>query len=242
MSTLVFTHEERVKPGRLGEVLRDYGHRLRFVQTWREESFPSDLDEVSAVVSLGGRMNLKDINEHPWMKREMKLLREAHEREIPCIGLCLGSQLLATALGGEVGPLESGPEIGWHEVRLTFPGTIDTIYTGLPWRSMQFHWHHHQVTKPPPGATVLAESDRCRVQAWKAGVRTYGFQYHFEAMRSDMAEWAGWYPDELRQAGASRQDYDDQTERRYDEFSRLADRLCRSIAEYLVTPVVRQLI
>lgn len=242
MEIIVFEHEEYGGLGRLAPILRDYGHRLRVIRLWDGDVLPSDLDEIEAVISLGGRMNIRDAAGYPWMREEMNLLREAHEREAPVIGLCLGSQLIAAALGGEVDELDGGPELGWHEVKLAFPGTVDTIFAGLPWRSMQFNWHQFHVKELPPGATALAASERTRTQAWRAGVRTYGFQYHFELDRETMLAWAERYPDELRRAGLSRAELEEQTREFYEPFSRLADRLSMSIAEYLIAPVLRKLV
>src|SRR5690606_9295573 len=115
-------------------------------------------------------------DQHPWMAGEMALLKAAYEAEIPIVGICLGCQLLAAALGGEVGPMDAGPEIGWHTVQLGFPGTIDPLHNGVPWKTTQFHAHGQEIKKLPAGAVPLAGSKACKMQAWKAGYRTCGFQ------------------------------------------------------------------
>ena len=96
------------------------------------------------------------------------------------------AQLLAVALGGEVQRADAF-EFGWHTVRLGFPGTIDPIYAGVRWESTQFHMHGHSVSTLPPGATPVAASQRCPIQAFRVGLKTYGVQYHFEWSESDIA-------------------------------------------------------
>src|SRR5690606_13233304 len=99
-------------------------------------------------------------------------LRQAHEANVPMVGICLGLQLIATALGGKVEAMPAA-EVGWHTVKLAFPGTIDPIYAGIPWQHMQFHLHGQEVTALPPGATPLAASKVCKNQAVKVGLKTY---------------------------------------------------------------------
>ena len=241
MSIVVFQHEDDGGPGRLGDTLVDYGHRLAVRHLWRGDSVPPDLDGVTGVVSLGGPMNVEDAPKHPWMRQEMAFLKAAHDRELPVVGACLGSQLLASALGGEVGPLADGAaEVGFHEIRLTFPGTTDTILSGQPWRMFQFHWHAQQVTKLPAGAASLAGSKACKVQAWRAGVRTYAFQYHFEVDRATIENWSR-SDVELRTkaGGLTHEQVMQQAARHYDDFARLSGRLCRCIADYLAPSPLR---
>ncbi|MFG0331012.1 MAG: type 1 glutamine amidotransferase [Phycisphaerales bacterium] len=237
MSILVLQHSADGGPGRLARVLVDYGHRLRVLRSDRGDEYPPDLDAVDGVIVLGGQENVRDAAATPWMSREIALLRDAHSAGLPVIGICLGSQMLATALGGEVGPLENGAtEIGFRRIRLSFPGTIETIFAGVPWSSMQFHWHRYQVTKLPPEATPLATSELCAHQAWRVGLRTFGFQFHFELESDMIQQWGERYADELRSAGIGREAYARDLENWYAEFDRLSTRLCRSLTEYVLPP------
>jgi GMP synthase (glutamine-hydrolysing) len=169
--------------------------------------------------------------QHPWMAGEIAFIERAHRAKLPVIGVCLGAQLIAAALGGKVEAM-AGPEVGWHNVRLAFPGTMDTILTGIPWNTAQFHLHGQQVTQLPPGATPLAGSKLCRHQAFRVGSTTYAFQYHFEwnlyevgrFSNDALVEKAGVLPHDIRQ----------QSERYFDGYRRLGDRLCHNLATYLV--------
>src|SRR5262249_16709292 len=109
-----------------------------------------------------------------------------------------------------------------------FPGTIDTIFQGIPWETMQMHLHGQEVTQLPSGGTPLAGSKMCKIQAFKIGMTTYGFQYHFEWAAEDLrlAARAGL----VAKAGATSESITQSTPQYYDDYRRLGDRLCETIA------------
>ena len=232
MAIVLFEHYAYDKPARVGDILRDVGHQLRVIKLHEGEPVPVDLDDIDGIVSLGGPMNVTERNEHAWMEPEMALLKAAHDADVPIVGVCLGMQMLAEALGGEVGPMEK-PEYGFEQVQLGFPGTIDPIYAGVPWKSWQFHSHRQEVKKLPDGATPLAGSKACRTQAFKVGLRTYGFQYHFEWTKPDLKAVL----DRVEQAGRAG-DIDlgatrSQIDEHYDLYRHLSDRLISNLATLL---------
>ena len=238
MAIVVFEHSATTGALRLGATLRDYGHKLRVVGLNDDGAIPMDLDDVDGVITTGGPQAAND--DRPWAEPEMKFLQAAHEAELPIVGICLGNQVLAKALGGEVGPIKGGIELGWHEVSLTDAGRDDIIHAGLAWESMQFHWHREQVTKPPPGARVLAKSKRCNVQAWALGLRTYAFQYHPEVYPETIDIWAEDEPEALEEAGLLLDKLNEQTREHYPAFERLTARLFESIA-LLLMPADRRI-
>ncbi len=232
MAIVILEHSPSTGAMRLAAALRDYGHRLRVIELHAGAAVPADLDDTDGIVATGGAYSAND-NE-PWMEPEMKLLAMADEVQLPVIGICLGSQVLARALGGEVGPMEGGIELGWHEVALTPAGAEDPLYAGIAWTSMQFHWHQDQVTKVPDGARVLATSQRCQTQAWACGLRTYGFQYHPEVYADTVVAWAAQHPDDLLKARITLEELTTRTAEHYPTFERLSRRLFESIALLLV--------
>ena len=235
MAIVILEHSPSTGAMRLAAALRDYGHRLRVIELHAGAAVPADLDDTDGIVSTGGNFSAND-NE-PWLEPEMKLLVQADEAQLPVIGICLGAQVLARALGGEVGPTnggEGGIELGWHEVALTPAGADDPLYAGIAWTSMQFHWHRDEVTKMPDGARVLATSQRCQAQAWTCGLRTYGFQYHPEVYAETAAAWAALHPDDLDKAGITLDELKTRTAEHYPSFERLSRRLFESIAMLLV--------
>ncbi len=230
MSLVVFQHDGDEDAAVLGRILQEHGHTLRTIELFARQPMPADLDDVDGVISMGGPMGLDHTTAYPWLDEEMQFLKAAFDARVPLVGICLGAQLLSRALGGEVAAAES-PEVGWHPVRLAYPGTIDPIFTGIRWESVQFHFHQQHVTKLPADASVLAGSADCPIQAFRVGLTTYGFQYHFEWTKQDMhrlcrdglAARAGFAADRELADG----------EPNYTGYRRLGDRLCDNLATFL---------
>jgi GMP synthase (glutamine-hydrolysing) len=250
MAIIVFQHAADVGPGRLGVTLRDYGFKMSIrrldlplehprnqhaLEGFDKSSLiPKDFDNVHGVVSLGGPQNVGDDHAptQAWMKPQMEFLKAAHERQVSLIGICLGSQMIAAALGGQVGPMER-PEIGFHNLVLNPLGQTDTVLSGMPWSSPMYQTHGYEVKSLPPGATVLGSTKDCKVQAYRAGVRTYGFQFHPEFDRSMIEGILPREGDFLARTGQSESEIRAQLEKHYPRFSVVADRLCVNLATYL---------
>lgn len=180
MSILVFQHVSYETSAELGQFLSMQGHRLMTVPLYdRKAHVPQSLQGIKGLVSMGGGMNVEDWASIPWMNPQMDLIRQAHEKGIPIVGICLGAQLIAHALGGEVTRM-SQPEVGWKHIELTMHGTSDPVLAGQPWESMQFHMHAFEVSTLPPDSVSLAGSDLCHNQVFRVGRNCYGFQFHFE--------------------------------------------------------------
>lgn len=227
MSLLVFQHQASEPPAMLGAVLRDHGHKLRVIELYAGQSVPPDLDDVDGILSMGGAANVDETAKYPWLAGEMAYLKTAHERSVPIVGICLGAQLIAAALGGKVAAM-AVPEVGWGNVKLAFPGTIDTIYMGLQWDTVQMHLHGQEVAALPPGATPLAGSKACKTQAFKVGPTTYGFQYHFEWTDADIRAAA--HDELVKKAGVNPETIVQGIAQHYDGYRRLGNRLCETIA------------
>ena len=149
---------------------------------------PSDFD---ALMVFGGSMHVDQNDEHPWMDSEKAFLRDALERGVPILGVCLGSQLLAEAAGAR--PHRSPePEIGWYEVEVTDAGASDPVIGPLAPSVEVFEWHHY-VAPLPPGAVELARTPLC-VQAFRVdGKPAWGLQFHAEVTREGLFGWLdGW--------------------------------------------------
>lgn len=237
MAIIVFEHSPLGGCLRLGEVLRDYGQLLRIIQMFEGDPVPPDLDDVDGVISMGGPQSANDADE--FLQDEMNFIRAADAAQVPIVGICLGSQLTAKALGGEVGRLVGGIELGWHDVTLNDVGREDILHTGLPWTSTQFHWHNESVTKLPPGARLLGGSKACPVQHWGSGVRTYCFQHHPEVFPATIEAWIKDESGDLDRAGIAADQLRAQVKEFYPEYDRLRDRLFEQIALFLM-PVERR--
>lgn len=242
MSILIFQHSSIVGPGRLGMTFRDHGFKLdirrldlaaddpaNVIGKRRPGWMPADLDDVQAVVSMGGPQNVGE--SHEWMERECELIRGAHGAELPVIGICLGSQLIAHALGGEVGPMAQ-PEVGFQTVSLNAAGQVEPLLAGIAWDSPQYMSHGYEVKKLPEGATLLGGSRQCKNQVFRAGMRTIGFQYHPECDRAMLDALIASDKEWLANAGLSAEAMAIECDRHYEMYSRLADRLCVNLAAF----------
>lgn len=233
MPTLLIQHCEQSPPGKLLDVLQTFGHSIHRVRTDHGDALPSSLENYNGIVSIGGPQSARDPDEA--MLAECALLKRAHEKGVPILGICLGFQLLAVALGGEVKRLNGGPEVGFINVELTRAGWEDPLFKGLPWCTRQFHWHEDEVSIPPPGAEILAKSERSSVQAFVLGTRTYGVQYHPEYKREDIVEhWKR--TDRFAESGGGQAMLERQTDLYLDEFERHATRFFECAALFLLAP------
>ena len=185
---LVFQHIDLEHPGIFRDFLAEDAIAWQAVELDEGEAIP-DLADYDALWVMGGPMDVWEEDDHPWMKAEKAAIREAViERKMPYLGLCLGHQLLADALGGAVGKAAT-PEIGICEVELTEAGRASPFYAELPDRASCLQWHGAEVTRAPESAEVLAASPVCAVQALSIGAQAFSLQYHVEITATTVAEW-----------------------------------------------------
>ena len=135
-----------------------------------------DLDTCDLIIVMGGPMSVNDEADHPWLAGEKAFIREAVAEGKAVVGICLGAQLIASALGARIYPMDR-PEIGWLEVHAT---PVTTGSFRFPGRVPVLHWHG-EACELPPGAILLADSADCPVQAFQIGTRVVGLQCHLEA-------------------------------------------------------------
>ena len=185
---LVFQHIALEHPGVFRDFLREDGIEWTAVELDEGEPIPN-LDGYDALWVMGGPMDVWEDDAYPWLAPERKAIREAVvERKMPFFGFCLGHQLLAQALGGEVGPAKS-PEIGIMEVELTDAGLASPIFNGLPAIHSCLQWHSAEVLRTPAGARTLAASPACAVQALEFAGHAFSIQYHVEITGDTVPQW-----------------------------------------------------
>ncbi len=184
---LVFQHVPYEPLGTLDPLLKAAGFRIRYINFARDREARPELDKYAAIVVLGGPMNADDIENHPNLATEVSILEEAVERDMSILGICLGAQLLAKALGGTVAPGRRR-EIGWYDVELTELGRSDPVLSTFAERQPVFQWHEDSISLPA-GCEHLAASPDCNVQAFRHGEHAYGFQFHLEVDRFLIERW-----------------------------------------------------
>ena len=184
---LVFQHVPYEPLGTLDPLLKEAGFRIRYVNFGREPESRPSLDGYEALIVLGGPMNSDQINSYPNLMIEVEIIREAVKRDISVLGICLGAQLLAKALGGEVSRNEAR-EIGWYDVELTEQGAADPVLSTFSEVQRVFQWHEDGISLPPE-CVHLAASNASNVQAFRFGEHAYGFQFHLEVNQSLIERW-----------------------------------------------------
>ncbi|MFG1479619.1 type 1 glutamine amidotransferase [Xanthobacter sp. V4C-4] len=187
MKILVFQHVAAEHPGSFRDLMRADGIEWHPVELDEGEPIPP-LDGFDALMVFGGPMDVWQEQEHPWLVPEKAAIRDWVARDRPYLGVCLGHQLLADALGGKVG-LMARPEVGVTEVSLTDAGREAPLFAGLPPTFPTLQWHGAAVLELPPGATVLAQNAHCPIQAIQLGARAFGIQYHVELTDATVPEW-----------------------------------------------------
>ena len=189
MNLLVLQHIDCEHPGQLREYLQRDGVNWQAVELDAGETIPP-LREFDAMWVMGGPMDVWDTDEHPWLLAEKAAIKEwVLELQRPYLGLCLGHQLLADALGGSCGKLIP-PEIGVLDIELTEAGRADSIFTDMPHTQRALQWHSVQVTEIPDNCTILAESNVCANQAMRVGNNAWSMQYHVEVEPDTVENWA----------------------------------------------------
>jgi GMP synthase (glutamine-hydrolysing) len=186
MRVLVLQHIACEHPGVFSEVMRERGVEAFPVEVDEGEPLPQ-WREFDAVLAMGGPMGAGDDADHPWLGPEKQLVREAVDAGRAFLGVCLGVQLLAAALGARVYEAEQ-PEVGLLPVELTAEGRDDPLFAGLDERLISLQWHGDTFDLPP-GAVRLAESPPVPNQAFRAGERAYGVQFHLEVTAEMAHEW-----------------------------------------------------
>jgi GMP synthase-like glutamine amidotransferase len=217
---LVFQHVECEGPSYLGRVLQRGGRGAQIVHVYRHEPVPEIIDnDTAGMIFLGGPMSAND--DLSWIAAETALIRRAHARGLPLLGICLGAQLISKALGGTV---QANPvkEIGWLDVRPTGDGM--RWAPGLPAVIRAFHWHGETFSLPV-GSQRLFESAACRNQGFALG-NTLGLQFHLEVDAGDISRWATAYDPELANPSPTvqtRAQMIDALEQRLSHLHRVAD-------------------
>ncbi len=196
MKAIVYQHEDHEDLGRLGPALEAAGFKL--VRRFRGVEHHTDV-EAELVVVMGGHMGVNDAAEHPFLRDELSVLVTRLNAGKPCLGICLGAQLLANAAGADVFPGKNGFEVGVGPVKWMPEALKDPVIAGCQAKTPVAHWHQ-DTWKPVPGATLLGSTDRYSQQAFRLGP-SYGFQFHPELDAAAFEKWLELGAESLAAAG-----------------------------------------
>ena len=222
-------------PETLGVFFSEAGLPSQTVELWQGEACPVEPAGYSAVIALGGPMNVYEEDRYPFLRAEHRLIQQVLAAGLPFLGICLGSQLLAKAGAGRVIRARQ-EEVGFLPVRLTADGRQDVLFSGLPESFPVFQWHGDTFDLPA-GATHLASSAVCPHQAFRLGPRAYGLQFHVEITEKSIREWSAAYLDLSDPAQLTRQqallaDYRENQER----FCQTAQTIYNNFLKMMATP------
>jgi GMP synthase (glutamine-hydrolysing) len=176
----IFQHGKTEPPGLIEELLHEARAGYRIVRLDEGEGIPRG--RSSHLIFLGGQMSVNDEREYPYLSEEKELIRQSIKNSTPILGICLGAQLIASALGRRVYP--SRPETGWCEVGLTGDG----ISPGLPDRFKVFQWHK-ETFDLPSGAALIGRGEAVENQIFSCG-SALGTQFHMEVTMDIIREWS----------------------------------------------------
>ncbi len=184
---LVFQHVPFEPLGTLDGQFRAAGFRIRYVNFSRMTDPLPEVGRYHGLIVLGGPMGAGQTDRYPHLALETEAIRSAIEIEMPVLGICLGAQLLAAALGARVSRSPE-KEIGWFDVMPTADGETDPLFSNFDGTEKIFQWHGDTFTLPP-GSVHLASSVACPNQAFRFGEHAYGLQFHLEADQALIERW-----------------------------------------------------
>lgn len=197
MKFLVLQHIDCEGPGEIGPLMNSANISLDVVKLNHGERAPG-LSQYQAMLVMGGPMNVYEEDKYPFLREEDELIKEAINKNMPYLGICLGSQLLAKALGAKVRPNYT-KEIGFMSVYLTDDAREDKLFQHINKHLPVFQWHG-DTFEIPQGAIKLATSSTCQNQAFRYR-NLYALQFHMEVTSEMVRQWAIEYKEELYSLG-----------------------------------------
>jgi GMP synthase (glutamine-hydrolysing) len=170
--------------GFFADILEEQGISFEYSKPYKDDIPP--INSYTKLIILGGPMGVYEAERYPFLKREVEYIRAAIKRRMPVLGVCLGAQLMAHALGGRVYPGDE-EEKGWYPIKLSEDGKKDEILRNFDSEFQVFHWHGDTFTLPFE-AVHLASSQLYKNQAFRFG-NSYALQFHLEVTEAMVGEW-----------------------------------------------------
>lgn len=200
-SVLAIQHTPAETIGSIAAPLAAANVAVHTCEVFCQQSVPTEIGNYSGLILMGGPMSVYEQDRYPFIASELALIQSAMTAGKPVLGICLGSQLIAAALGARVYPGRK-KEIGWLKVRLHEGGMRDPLFVGVPFAFTAFHWHG-DVFEVPKDATPLLGSDITACQGFRFGTRTWALLCHLEVTAESIQAMIRSFPDELKAAGVN---------------------------------------
>lgn len=195
MNALIIKHIDIEGPGLIEYCLTQEKIPYQILNLETGGRFPK-MNGLSHLIFLGGPMNVYEEDRYPFLKDEDLFIKEAIQRGKAILGICLGAQLIAKALGAKVfkAPVK---EIGWYDVTLTKIGSQDSLFSGIPTTFPVFQWHE-DTFEIPKGAKLIATSSPISHQAFRYGDKVCGLQFHLEVTEQMIRDWTETYQEQAK--------------------------------------------
>jgi GMP synthase (glutamine-hydrolysing) len=184
---LILRHVRHEPAGTLENALAKADIEFRYLDLFAERPPFFDIRQILGLAVMGGPMSVNDVQQYPYLDYEPDWLRQAINLGIPVLGICLGAQLVAKAMGARVYP-NGIKEIGWYPLEMTAAAAEDRLFAGCGPRLTVFQWHGDTFDLPK-GAVHLAQSPTCRNQAFCIGQSGYALQFHIEMTAEMIEDW-----------------------------------------------------
>ncbi|MGD9127503.1 MAG: type 1 glutamine amidotransferase [Planctomycetia bacterium] len=184
---VVLRHQPHIAIGMVAEFIEEAGADWEYLDLF--EGIPADFEvaSVPGLVVLGGAMSANNTDDYPFLRWDLVQIERALKHDVPIFGICLGSQLLARALGAAV-TVNPVRELGWYELTLRPEASDDRLFTGCEKKQTVCQFHGDTFALPD-GAVHLAETPACANQAFRYGETAWGFQFHIEMTVEMCTEW-----------------------------------------------------
>jgi len=192
----VLQHHQVENLGTIAGALEGAALAWQYIRTHEGHPVPKEMKGAGGLIVMGGPMAVYQADQYLFLRDEMRLIEQAVTEELPVLGVCLGAQIVAAALGAKVTRNPAGKEIGWYPVTLSDAALEDRLWRGVAPTITPFHWHG-DIFELPAGAVSLASSEKTPCQAFRYGNSIYGLQFHIEVSPESVAAMAAEWPREL---------------------------------------------
>jgi GMP synthase (glutamine-hydrolysing) len=196
---VVLQHHPAENLGAIADALEGAALAWQYIRVYDGQPIPNTIKGAGGLIVMGGPQTVYQLDRYPFLRDETTLIADALKENKPILGVCLGSQLIASALGARV-YRNTEREIGWRRVRLTGAADDDRLMRGAPTEFIAPHWHS-DIFDLPAGAIALASSEKTPIQAFRYGDRAYGLLFHAEMTEEILERLIAEFGEGLRRVG-----------------------------------------